>query len=39
MLRSSQAFAALLAVIVPTSGFAAASPQSFKGEYTVSFLG
>ncbi|MDX8518554.1 DUF3108 domain-containing protein [Mesorhizobium dulcispinae] len=39
MLRSSQALAALLAVTVPTTGFAAASPQSFKGEYTVSFLG
>ncbi|TIS15156.1 MAG: DUF3108 domain-containing protein, partial [Mesorhizobium sp.] len=39
MLRPSQALAALLAVAVPTTAFAAASPQSFKGEYTVSFLG
>ncbi|UCI10113.1 DUF3108 domain-containing protein [Mesorhizobium sp. B1-1-8] len=39
MLRPSHAFAVLLAVAVPTTGFAAASPQSFKGEYTVSFLG
>ncbi len=40
MLRPSHAFAALLAVAVPATGFAAApAPQSFKGEYTVSYLG
>src|SRR5882724_8885422 len=39
MLRSSHAFAAaLLGIALPTAGSAAA-PQSFKGEYTVSFLG
>ncbi|TIU29138.1 MAG: DUF3108 domain-containing protein, partial [Mesorhizobium sp.] len=32
------ALAALLAVALPTATSAAA-PQSFKGEYTVSFLG
>jgi Protein of unknown function (DUF3108) len=39
MLRPSHAFAALLAVAVPATSFAAAAPQSFKGEYTVSYLG
>lgn len=39
MLRPSRAIVALLALAVPTTGFAAASPQAFKGEYTVSFLG
>jgi hypothetical protein len=44
MLRSSRALVALLAVALPTATSAAtansaASPQSFKGEYTVSFLG
>src|SRR5262245_44643510 len=38
MLRSSHAMVALLAVALPTASSAAA-PQSFKGEYTVSFLG
>lgn len=39
VLRLSYAFACLLAVALPTASFAAAAPQSFKGEYTVSFLG
>ncbi|TIX09924.1 MAG: DUF3108 domain-containing protein, partial [Mesorhizobium sp.] len=39
MLRLPYAFAGLLAVALPTASFAAAAPQSFKGEYTVSFLG
>jgi len=39
MFRPLHAIAALLAIGMPTTGFAAASPQSFKGEYTVSFLG
>ncbi|RUZ13794.1 DUF3108 domain-containing protein, partial [Mesorhizobium sp. M7A.F.Ca.CA.001.09.1.1] len=38
MLRSSHAFAAMLAAALPSAA-SAASPQSFKGEYTVSFLG
>ncbi|PDQ21005.1 hypothetical protein CN311_10945 [Mesorhizobium sanjuanii] len=38
MLRASHAVFALLAVALPTATSAAA-PQSFKGEYTVSFLG
>lgn len=38
MLRLSHAFATLFAVAVPATSFAAA-PQSFKGEYTVSYLG
>ncbi|TPN76859.1 DUF3108 domain-containing protein [Mesorhizobium sp. CU2] len=38
MLRPSHALAALLAAAAPATSFAA-SPQSFKGEYTVSFLG
>ncbi|AZO21465.1 MULTISPECIES: DUF3108 domain-containing protein [unclassified Mesorhizobium] len=39
MLRPSRAIVALFALTVPTTSFAAASPQAFKGEYTVSFLG
>ncbi|RWE71563.1 DUF3108 domain-containing protein [Mesorhizobium sp.] len=39
MLRPSHAFATLLALAVPATSFAAPSPQSFKGEYTVSYLG
>jgi len=42
MLRPSHAVVAMLAVALPTSTLAAApaaAPQSFKGEYTVSFLG
>ncbi|MGT2464672.1 DUF3108 domain-containing protein [Mesorhizobium atlanticum] len=39
MLRPSHAFAALLALAVPATSFAATAPQSFKGEYTVSYLG
>ena len=44
MLRSSRTLVALLAAALPTTTSAAtpnsvASPQSFKGEYTVSFLG
>ena len=38
MLRSSHALVAVLAVAQPSVA-TAASPQSFKGEYTVSFLG
>ena len=38
MLRSSHALVAVLSVALPSVA-AAASPQSFKGEYTVSFLG
>ncbi|TGP53864.1 DUF3108 domain-containing protein [bacterium M00.F.Ca.ET.230.01.1.1] len=39
MLCRSHVLASLLAVTAPASSFAASSPQSFKGEYTVSFLG
>ena len=42
MLRPSHAIVAMLAAALPTSTLAAApaaAPQSFKGEYTVSFLG
>ncbi|SFP25275.1 Protein of unknown function [Mesorhizobium sp. NFR06] len=39
MLRPCHALATLIAASVPATSFAAASPQSFKGEYTVSFLG
>ncbi|RUU71051.1 DUF3108 domain-containing protein, partial [Mesorhizobium sp. M2C.T.Ca.TU.009.01.2.1] len=38
MVRSTHAFATLLALAVPATSFAAAPPQSFKGEYTVSYL-
>lgn len=38
MLRASHALSCLLAIALPTAA-TAASPQSFKGEYTVSFLG
>jgi hypothetical protein len=38
MLRSSHALLALLAIALPTAT-SAATLQSFKGEYTVSFLG
>jgi hypothetical protein len=38
MLRSSHALVVLFAVVVPTAT-SAATPKSFKGEYTVSFLG
>ncbi|MET2831773.1 DUF3108 domain-containing protein [Mesorhizobium shangrilense] len=38
MLRASRALSCLLAIALPTAA-TAASPQSFKGEYTVSFLG
>jgi len=38
MLRLSHALVAALAVALPSAA-SAASPQSFKGEYTVSFLG
>jgi hypothetical protein len=38
MLRSSLALFAVLAISLPSAA-TAASPQSFKGEYTVSFLG
>lgn len=38
MLRSPHALVAMLAIALPSAA-SAASPQSFKGEYTVSFLG
>ena len=38
MLRLSDALVAALAIALPSAA-SAASPQSFKGEYTVSFLG
>ena len=38
MLRLSHALVAVLAIALPSAA-SAASPQSFKGEYTVSFLG
>ncbi len=38
MLRASRALSCLFAIALPTAA-TAASPQSFKGEYTVSFLG
>lgn len=38
MLRSSPALVAVLAIALPSAA-SAASPQSFKGEYTVLFLG
>lgn len=39
MFRLSHAIATVLVVALPGASFAAASPQAFKGEYTVSFLG
>jgi hypothetical protein len=38
MLRASHALIGLLAIALPTAAMAG-SPQTFKGEYTVSFLG